>query len=569
MKKQFNPEIIAPIKTAECLKNLELTRCRNVYVTAENIDDDKYFEEITKLAKDVKKQGFNCFICFKNIVNIDKYNNFDKYLSDIATLNIKGIIVNSYDIIQMVANNEINIEIIIDSGFNIHNLASIDMITESVKLHSINITEEIYTSNLTKIKKIHKKSLSINSDNFPWLAQELIKNNIINYVILKGNFKTTKELIHGVQAVEKIIENPEKTAKKRLPFKNLDNFYYETNHFLGEFRNFRGKCFKFTENIKQFKWEPSRVKLKDNQQKTYSDIPRVILRINSLEHIKYLKKYLKNLKFNPVTGIEYGEIVSTADLKKHSFNKIMEKVKAECAQLNMELQISTPRILIERDFDRVFEYVKELCIQNPAPSRIIANNSGYWWTIVNDPDLRELPIEIGQGISLNSSSSVKFFEKRHSVHAVDLSGIKTFADLKDCLDKIKDRIPIRKITIGGNIRMPSVGLCPLNRDYAILSRLSCAAPCHNGNFAISDPSTESKFPFTVDGFCRMHLFKDSLLDNFKYLKAFEKAGINEFVLDLSSLPPQFIPVLLTKFLNAQADKTAELLPEDAEILTGL
>ena len=50
------------------------------------------------------------------------------------------------------------------------------------------------------------------------------------------------------------------------------------------------------------------------------------------------------------------------------------------------------------------------------------------------------------------------------------------------------------IQIGGNIRVSSMGLCPLNNDSAIISRLSCKAPCHNGCYALKDPSLNKIFP---------------------------------------------------------------------------
>ena len=107
------------------------------------------------------------------------------------------------------------------------------------------------------------------------------------------------------------------------------------------------------------------------------------------------------------------------------------------------------------------------------------------------------------------------------------------------------------MTICGNIRVPSMGLCPLNNDSAVVSRLSCKAPCHRGGFALKDPSLNKIFPFTCDGFCRMHMFEDKILENYELIDELVHAGINEFVFDFSALNAKFIPILLTNYLNSR------------------
>ena len=94
-----------------------------------------------------------------------------------------------------------------------------------------------------------------------------------------------------------------------------------------------------------------------------------------------------------------------------------------------------------------------------------------------------------------------------------------------------------------------MGLCPFYNDSAIISRLSCKAPCHKGGYALFDPSLEKLFPFTCDGFCRMHMFEDSIAENFDKVEELYRAGVNEFVFDMSALSPKFIPLLLNKFFG--------------------
>ena len=118
------------------------------------------------------------------------------------------------------------------------------------------------------------------------------------------------------------------------------------------------------------------------------------------------------------------------------------------------------------------------------------------------------------------------------------------------MKKIKNDIPNKKYTIGGNIRVSSMGLCPLNNDSAVVSRLSCKAPCHNGCFALKDPSLQKLYPFVCDGFCRMHMFEDRILEDFSCIDELYNAGINEFVFDFSALHPKYIPLLLNKFFTS-------------------
>ena len=50
----------------------------------------------------------------------------------------------------------------------------------------------------------------------------------------------------------------------------------------------------------------------------------------------------------------------------------------------------------------------------------------------------------------------------------------------------------------------------------------------------------------------MHMFKDYILHLYEYVPKLEKIGINEFIIDLSDLPPKYVSILLTHFLNTLA-----------------
>ncbi len=97
---------------------------------------------------------------------------------------------------------------IVDSYFDIHNLAGIDFINTFHKANKIIITEEIYMKNIAKIKKYTNLSLSIDSDNLPWCAEEIKKMKAIDSVVIKGKFASSEEILEGIVLVEKILQKP-------------------------------------------------------------------------------------------------------------------------------------------------------------------------------------------------------------------------------------------------------------------------------------------------------------------------------------------------------------------------
>ena len=475
-----------------------------------------------------------------------------KFITFLKQTKIDGILINSFAILEAIKTHSLPFKVIMDSYFDIHNLAGIDFVNMFHKVDQVIITEEIYLKNIAKIKQYKNISLAIDSDNLPWCAEDIKKLNAIDSVVIKGKFATSKEILEGIELVEKILAKPKVFKNQKLPFKHVRKSIYQTNHFSGEMMSAQGSDFKFSRNIQKFEWENRRPRLKKDFDYSTLNIPRINLRLSSIGQINEIKKFCAKLGFNPIYSIEYGEILNTADLSKSSFNEIITKVKKFCFNYGIKLQLSTPRILIERDFDRVYEYVKNLCLTEPVPSSIIINNIGYLWAFINDDELHRIPVEIGQGINLLNSMSIKCLNNLHPIDTVDFSTFEKSINIKNCIKKIKNLIPNRKLTIAGNIRVPSLGLCPLNNDSAIVSRLSCKAPCHNGNYALKDPSLKKVLPFVVDGFCRMHMFQDYILHMYEYVPKLEQIGINEFVIDLSDLPPKYVSILLTHFLNTLA-----------------
>lgn len=540
--------IIAPLKKPEDIEFfIPHTKCRKFYVYYHKFLDNK-LEYINTFIEAAHRNNSEIYINFKHDISEDDLTQIKAMIRFLKTTKIDGIFINSFAILEAIKIFSLPFKVIIDSYFDIHNLSGIDFVNTFHKVDGITITEEIYMKNIAKIKKYTNLPLCIDSDNLPWCAEDIKKLKAIDSVIIKGKFKSSEEILEGIELVEKILEKPKMFKNQKLSFKHVRKSTYQTNHFSGEMVSAQGKDFKFSRNIQKFDWEIKKTRFKKDFEYKNPKNFKINLRLSSLDQLKQVKKVIQKLGFNPIYSIEYGEIISTADLSKKSFNDVIEFVKKFCASQNIQLQLSTPRILIERDFDRVYEYVKNLCLQEPFPNSLIINNIGYFWAVINDPEMSKIPIEIGQGINLLNSMSIKCLNNIHPIKTIDFT---TFNNIEDTVKKTKDVIENKKYTIAGNIRVPSLGLCPLNNDSAIISRLSCKAPCHKGEYALKDPSLKKILPFKVDGFCRMHMFEDKIMERFDEIEKLINIGINEFVFDFSALPAKFVPILLINFFNSQ------------------
>lgn len=544
-----NIRITAPVKKPEDIEVFaKETSCRDYYVYYKKFLNNN-FEYVNEFVQAAKKNNCAIYINFKHDITEENLPEIKKMIRFLKTAGIDGIFINSFAILEAIKVFNLPFKVIVDSYFDIHNLAGIDFVNNFHKVDEIIITEEIYMKNIAKIKQYTKLPLAIDSDNLPYCAEDIKKLKAIDSVVIKGKFNSSEEILEGIELVEKILEKPKLFKHQKLPFKHVRKSIYQTNHFLGVVVSAEGQDFKFSKNIKNFEWEIKRPRIKTNNDYSKKDLYKINLRLSELAQLKELEKYIKKTGTNPIYSVEYGEILATCDLATSSFHEIIMKVKKFCTKYGIKFQLSTPRILIERDFDRVYEYVKQILLTNPAPDSLIINNIGYFWTVINDSDLKNIPIEIGQGINLLNSMSIKCLNNLAPINTVDFTSFPDMESALKTIKKIKNDIPYKKYTIAGNIRVPSQGLCPLNNDSAIISRLSCKAPCHRGGFALHDPSLDKMFPFTCDGFCRMHMFEDKILENFASVEELAKAGVNEFVFDLSALHAKFVTILLNKFFE--------------------
>ena len=547
--------VVAPVKKPEDIELFSSrTKCRDYYVYYKKFLNNN-FDYVNEFVEAAKKNGCRIYINFKHDITEDNLPEIKRMLKFLKTAGIDGIFINSFAILEAIKVFKLPFKVIVDSYFDIHNLSGIDFISNFHKVDEIIITEEIYLKNIAKIKKYTKLPLAIDTDNLPWCAEDIKKSGAVDKVVIKGKFATSEEILEGIELVENILAKPKIFKNHKLPFKHVRKSIYQTNHFTGDMVCAEGKDFKFSRNIRNFEWEIETGGVPEKINFSQKEDFRINLRLSELAQIKELEKYIKKIGTNPVYSIEYGEILSTCDLSTSSFSEIIIKVKKFCKKHGIKFQLSTPRILIERDFDRVYEYVKQLLLESLVPDSLIINNIGYFWAVINDDDINHIPVEIGQGINLLNSLSIKCLNNLAPIDTIDFTSFSDAESAIRTIKKIKGIIPNRKYTIAGNIRVPALGLCPLNNDSAIISRLSCKAPCHRGGYALNDPSLKKMYPFTCDGFCRMHMFEDRILEDFDRVDELYAAGVNEFIFDFSALSAKFVPVLLNKFFlsrNKQA-----------------
>ena len=542
-------KIVSPIKKPEDIDLFaKETSCREYYVYYKKFLNNN-FDYVNEFVEAAKRNDCKIYINFKHDITEENLPEIKRMLKFLKTAGIDGIFINSFAILEAIKVFNLPFKVIVDSYFDIHNLSGIDFINNFHKIDEIIITEEIYMKNIAKIKKYTNLPLAIDTDNLPWCAEDIKKLKAIDKVVIKGKFANSEEILEAIELIEKILDKPKLFKNQKLPFKHVRKSIYQTNHFSGEMVSAQGKDFKFSRNIQTFEWDIKRPRITKDIDFSKNENFKINLRLSEQAQLKELEKYIKKIGTNPIYSIEYGEIVSTCDLSTSSYNEIIKKVKKFCQKHGIKFQLSTPRILIERDFDRVYEYNKQLLLESPEPDSLIINNIGFFWAVINDSEINHIPIEIGQGINLLNSMSIKCLNNLAPIDTIDFTSFTDLESAVQTVKKIKNIIPNRKYTIAGNIRVPSLGLCPLNNDSAIISRLSCKAPCHKGGFALKDPSLKKIFPFTCDGFCRMHMFEDTVLQDFTCVDTLVKAGFNELVFDFSALSAKYVPILLNKFFT--------------------
>lgn len=341
---------------------------------------------------------------------------------------------------------------------------------------------------------------------------------------------------------------------------------YIVNHYLGKIITPNGDSLKFPDCIKRFDFpfiQEEELYSAAKEEKSDNNFS-INLKIVSLSQLKELEDYILKKGFNPVSSIEAGEIIHPADLCKYSAEDIIIYINNFCKKFDMKFRYGTPKTLITRDFSRVFNTAKIISKQI-NPYSVVINNEKFLKKFIYDENLKNINIEIGNGIDLKKQSNLSFIKKFRQIQTVDLSGFESLENIQNFVKKIKKYIPNKRLTVCGSISIESEGLCPLNNLPPEISRINCSAACQKGCYAIEDYNTNSVFPFISDGFCQMHLYENKILDLSSYVKSFVKIGITEFTIDMSILKKEVVAALLTRFLNNQNRcffKELKTMPKD-------
>ena len=217
--------IIAPLKKPEDIDLFcESTNCCSYYVYYKKFLNNN-FEYVNEFVEASKKRGCKLYINFKHDITEENLPEIKKMLKFLKTAGIDGIFINSFAMLEAIKVFKLPFDVIVDSYFDIHNLSGIDFINSFHKVNGVIITEEIYMKNIAKIKKYTNLPLAIDSDNLPWCAEDIIKLNAIDHVVIKGKFASSDEILEGIELVEKILEKPKLFKNQKLPFKHVENVF--------------------------------------------------------------------------------------------------------------------------------------------------------------------------------------------------------------------------------------------------------------------------------------------------------------------------------------------------------
>ena len=139
-------KVLFPINQPEDIKICEKVNSKKVYISHKYFINNG-FEKLFEFEEMAKKYKVDLYISFSGDI-YDKDNVYIKdFLNFIENQNIKGILVNSFSILEFLKLRELQCEVIIDSDINIHNVSAIEFIQMFNRIDYINIGEEIYLKN--------------------------------------------------------------------------------------------------------------------------------------------------------------------------------------------------------------------------------------------------------------------------------------------------------------------------------------------------------------------------------------------------------------------------------------
>ena len=128
--------ITAPVKKPEDIKVFcKETNCRDYYVYYKKFLENN-FEYVKEFVDVAKKSDCKIYINFKHDITEENLPEIKTMLKFLKTVDIDGIFINSYAMLEAIKVFKLPFKVIVDSYFDIHNLAGIDFINS---FHNVDV----------------------------------------------------------------------------------------------------------------------------------------------------------------------------------------------------------------------------------------------------------------------------------------------------------------------------------------------------------------------------------------------------------------------------------------------
>ena len=146
--------LTAPVKKPEDIEDfIPHVKCRSFYVYHHKFLENN-FEYVNKFIETAHKNNSKIYVNFKHNITEADLIEIKKFITFLKQTKIDGILINSFAILEAIKTHSLPFKVIMDSYFDIHNLAGIDFVNMFHKVDQVIITEEIYLKNIAKIKTI-------------------------------------------------------------------------------------------------------------------------------------------------------------------------------------------------------------------------------------------------------------------------------------------------------------------------------------------------------------------------------------------------------------------------------
>lgn len=555
-------KLLVPVKNEDYIIPVKAAGADIIYTDYKYFLKDKKLNKarLVKFIKVAHSVDLQLYIYFDHCVYENELAIIKNTIDDLTSINVDGIMVNDFSVLDLIKHKKmkpLKFDIHLDSGLNIHNIASYELL-KPWKPKSVNITEEIYLKNVSRIRKYTGGNVCITINEVIWLLNYAIAWGI-DLFKLSGNYDDINRLTELILLLKEIIQDIHQgIGMDNLKIEKVTKLFdhsepkrhYQVDHFTRTFKTISGNDFDFAGNIKLFNWNINEVVLKNycNEYNYDQNLPKLRVKLTRFDHLQAIEDFLRDYPDHKIDIIEYGEIIDPSDLAQYNYNDIINKVKSTCRKLNIGLYITTPKILIERDFETVLETIKFLCFKDPRPQGLVVNNIGLWKKIAKNSKFNDIKLELGPALDIYNSKVANIYHKLANVDGVNLPNTLTVEEVKSTTENLN--VKEKSFNVLGSLQLITSGLCPLNNDIAVVSRLQCKAPCQKSSYAVVDPANYEMFPMALDGFCRLHLVYSYVYDRLSDLNILHEAGLNNFIIDFTALPAEMIPSLLERYFSA-------------------